>query len=108
MISITGTYQQGAVLLDKPVNLPEGAHVRVTLDIEESVARADEDLCMDGTPWPKTREEIERFIKEMDEIPGIEVSDEEYARIEAERVARKAEGIAETEERMERVSRLFE
>lgn len=108
MISITGTYQHGAVLLDEPVNLPEGTHVRVTLDTEEASARADEDVCMDGTPWPRTREAVERFIKEMDGIPGIEASDERYARIEAERVARKAEGIAANEERMERVARLFE
>lgn len=108
MISITGTYQHGTVVLDEPVNLPEGAHVRVTLDDPKAAEEDDGDLCMDGTPWPKTPEEIERYVREMDETPGIVVTDEEYARMEADRLARKTQGIAETKERMERISKLFD
>lgn len=44
----------------------------------------------------------------MDATPGVEVSDEEYARIEAERLARKSQGVAETRERMERITAMFE
>ena len=32
MISTTGTYQHGTVILDQAVNLPDGVHLRVTLD----------------------------------------------------------------------------
>ena len=63
MISITGTYQHGTVVLDEPVNLPDGAHVRVTLDD------------------PK----IAAYLAEMDATPGLDMSDEEYAQWEAER-----------------------
>lgn len=104
MISVHGTYQNGAVVLDRPVNLPEGTPVRVTLDAEAGVGV---DLRSDGRPWPKTPEEIEAFLAEMDATPGIEISDEEYARIEAERRASKEEGIAETKKRMERIRAQF-
>ena len=108
VISITGTYQHGTVILDEPVNLPEGAHVRVTLDDPNAAAQEEDDLCMDGTPWPKTPEEIERYVREMDETPGLEMTDEEYARWEADRLARKAQGIADNERRMERIMAMFE
>lgn len=101
MISIHGTYLNGAVVLDQPVNLPEGAHVRVTLD-DETV-----DVCCDGRPWPTTPEGIAAFIAEMDATPGLEISDEDYARMEADRLARKTQGIAENEERMKRISAMF-
>ena len=108
MISTTGTYQHGTVILDQAVNLPEGANLRVTLDEANGASPAGDDRCMDGTPRPKTQEEIERFVKEMAETPGIEVSDEEYARMEAERLALKAERIAENEARMERIMAMFQ
>ena len=97
MISIHGTYQNGAVVLDAPVNLPEGAHVRVTLD---EASAPEDDLLPDGRPWPKTPEEIAAFVAEMDATPGLDATEKEYARIEAER-------IAETKERMERIAALF-
>ena len=52
MISITGIYQHGTVVLDAPVNLPEGAHVRVTLDDPNAVPPEDTDRLSDGRPWP--------------------------------------------------------
>ena len=91
-------------MLDEPVNLPEGAHVRVTLS---DASAPDDDLLPDGRPWPKTPEEIAAFVAEMDATPGLDATDEEYARIEADRLARKAQGIAETKERMERIAALF-
>ena len=91
-------------MLDAPVNLPEGAHVRVTLD---DASAPDDDLLPDGRPWPKTPEEIAAFVAEMDATPGLDATDEEYARMEADRLARKARGIAGTRERMERIAARF-
>ena len=91
-------------MLDEPVNLPEGAHVRVTL---ADASAPDDDLLPDGRPWPKTPEAIAAFVAEMDATPGLDATDEEYARIEADRLARKAQGIAETKERMEGIAALF-
>ena len=85
MISTTGTYQHGTVILDQPVNLPEGAHLRVTLDSPDAPPGDDEDRLGDGRPWPKTPEEIEAYLAEMDAIPSLEMSDEEFAQWEARR-----------------------
>ncbi len=81
MISIHGTYQNGAVVLDEPVNLPEGAHVRVTLD---DASTPDDDLLPDGRPWPKTPEEIEKFLAEIDAIPAM-MTEQEHRAWEAQR-----------------------
>ena len=108
MISITGIYQHGTVVLDAPVNLPEGAHVRVTLDDPNSAAADDVDRLSDGRPWPKTPEELAAYLAEMDATPGLEMSDEEYAQWEAERLAQKAQRIAENEERMNRIIQAME
>ena len=89
MISITGTYQRGTVVLDAPVDLPEGAHVRVTLDDPNAPSADAVDRLSDGRPWPKTPEEIAAYLAEMDATPGLELSDEEYARWEAERLANR-------------------
>jgi hypothetical protein len=102
--SIHGTFKNGTVILDEPADFPEGAHVRVTLD---NAAAAAGDLLSDGRAWPKTQEEIAAFVAKMDATPGLDASDEEYARMEADRLAHKALGIAETKARMERVTAMF-
>ena len=110
VIAISGTYQQGAIVLDEPVNLPEGAHVRVTLDPEPagSMSRAEaDDRLSDGRPWPKTPEELAAFLAEIEATPGLEISDEDYARMEAERLARKAQGSADNAARMARAAATF-
>ena len=85
MISTTGTYQHGTVILDQAVNLPEGAHLRVMLDSADAPLRDDEDRLSDGRPWPKTPEEIEAYLAEMDAIPRLDMSDEQYAQWEEQR-----------------------
>lgn len=107
MISITGTYQHGTVVLDEPVNLPDGAHVRVTLDDPNAAPPEDTDRLSDGRPWPKTPEEIAAYLAEMDATPGLDMSDEEYAQWEAERLAQKARRIAENEVRMDQIIQSF-
>ena len=44
----------------------------------------------------------------MDATPGLDMSDEEYAQWEAERLAQKAQRIAENEERMNRIIKAME
>ena len=63
-------------MLDEPVDLPEGAHVRVTLD---DASPPDGDLLPDGRPWPKTPEEIEKFLAEIDAIPAMMTEEEHLA-----------------------------
>ena len=68
-------------MLDEPVNLPEGAHVRVTLD---DASAPDDDLLPNGHPWPKTPGEIEKFLAEIDAIPPM-MTEEEHLAWEAQR-----------------------
>ena len=63
-------------MLDEPVNLPEGAHVRVTLD---DASAPDDDLLPDGRPWPTPPEEIEKFLAEIDAIPAMMTGEEHLA-----------------------------
>ena len=86
-------------MLDRPVDLPEGAHVRVTLD-------ADDDLRSDGRPWPKTPEEIEAFIAEADAIPPM-MTEEECAAWDARRAAEKDLQKGLMEKNAAEISRLF-
>jgi hypothetical protein len=107
VITAHGTYQHGSVVLDGPVNLPEGVQVLVTLEPVPStgvVADARPDFLSDGRPWPQTPEEIAVLLAEMDATPGLEISDEEYARTETERRERKAQAIVDNEARMARLS----
>jgi len=109
VITIHGIYLQGSVVLDYPVNLPDGAQVKVTLVPEAGAAVSrDEthDRLSDGRSWPQTPAEMAAFLAEMDATPGLEISDEEYAQMETERQARKAQGIADNEARMARLSAL--
>ena len=103
-MTITAKVHNHTITLPAELDIAEGARVRVLLDDDRAT---DEDFRSDGRPWPKTPEEIEAFVAEMDATPGLDVSNEEYARMEAERLARKAQGIAETKERMARVAALF-
>ena len=79
---------------------------RVSSGADDALLDELTDRLSDGRPWPKTPEEIAAFLVEMDETPGLEISDEEYAQLEAERHARKAEDIAANEARMTRLSSL--
>ena len=67
-----------------------------------------EDVCLDGTPWPKTPAALAQFLQHMDNTPGLPISDGEYARLGAERRQRKAQQIAATKQRMERIERMVE
>ena len=50
MISTHGTYRHGAIVLEEPVSLPEGAQVRVTLESDTCSERAESvDICCDGS-----------------------------------------------------------
>ena len=82
MISIHGTYQNGAVVLDEPVNLPEGAHVRVTLD-DEAVESQHEaaDICCDGTPWDDSPEGRRKWLEWFDSLEPA-FSDDEFEQLQ--------------------------
>ena len=78
MISIPGTYQNGAVVLDEPVNLPEGAHVQVMFDPAANGERSEQpDICCDGTPWDDSPEGRRKWLEWFDSLEPV-FSDEEF------------------------------
>jgi hypothetical protein len=86
MISIHGTYQHGSIVLDEPVSLPEGTHVRVTLDPTEKPAAGD--TCVDGTPWDDSPEGTRAWLEWFDAQTPI-LNEEEYQKWEAGRLGEK-------------------
>ena len=75
-------------MLDEPVNLPEGASVRVMIEVGKNAETPEDDLCMDGNPWPQTPEEIREWVDWFDALEPI-MTEEEYQRFEAWRLEEK-------------------
>ncbi|MFT5470621.1 MAG: septal ring factor EnvC (AmiA/AmiB activator) [Verrucomicrobiales bacterium] len=68
---VSGTYQNGAVVLDEPVDWQEKTAVRVAV-----VDECEPDHSADG-PSPKTPEDMEAWCKEIEEMsPLFEASDQ--------------------------------
>jgi hypothetical protein len=57
--TVTGTYQDGRVILDNPVDWPNGRRVTVSSD-ESKIGMREEE-------WPTTPEGIEALLQRMDE-----------------------------------------
>ena len=73
-----GTYRNGTVSLDRPVEWPDGAQVEVSF-----VARDEEDdVCLNGTQWPRTDEEIEQWSQEIESFPPLYDDPEDLARFQ--------------------------
>lgn len=106
MISVTGTYHDGAVRLDAPVDLPEGAHVQVTLDPAPARSGETEDFSMDGRPWPKTDAEIQEWIAWFDALEPI-MTEEEYQRFTTEREEQRRQQQLLTRRSWEKIERAF-
>ena len=79
---VCGIYRDGKVVLDEPVDWPEETHVEVVVEEETS---------MDGTPWPRTKEEMERWCQEIMEAPPVFEDPEELAQFEKFLAESKAE-----------------
>ena len=61
-------------MLDQPVNLPEGAHVRVTSD-------DDADVCCDGSLWDDSAEGRRKCLEWFDAL-GPALSNEEAEQLQ--------------------------
>ena len=63
MTRVSGTYRHGAVLPDEPVDWPEGTRVAIVSPRE---SEADQEICLDGGPWPITGQDIEEWLRWFD------------------------------------------
>jgi hypothetical protein len=89
MISSHGIYQHGAVVLDEPVSLPEGAHVRVTLDPIAAGSQPEQpDSCIDGSLWDDSLEGKRAWLEWFDSLEPI-MTEAEYQQWESQRLAEK-------------------
>ena len=108
MISITGVYQQGAVVLDEPVDLPDGAHVHGTLDTDSAAGAPGDsrELCCDGTLPDDSPEGRRKWLAWFDSLAPV-FTDEEYEQLQATLRAMRAEQQPLLEARAQRIDSLF-
>jgi hypothetical protein len=97
-----GVIRCGQVIVDEPINLPDGSEVTITgtqhgkFNGEE----ANDELL--------TRDEIATTIAAMEKIVPFEMSPEEEARLSEERQARKEREKAQFTERADKLRRMWE
>lgn len=75
MSAARGTYQNGRVSLDAPVDWVEGARV--------TVCPADEPLGLSEADWPDTPEARERLLALWEAIEPLEMTSEDEREIQA-------------------------
>jgi hypothetical protein len=78
---VPGTYRNGTVVLDEPVDWPEGMHVKIVCESGARVALAD--VCLDGSPWDDSPEAILRWRDWFDSLEPV-FTGRELERFEAE------------------------
>jgi len=76
---VTGTYRNGKVALDQPVDWPEG-----TLVVWEYGVQPERvDFCFDGSPWEDTPEANQRWVQWFDSLEPV-LTKQELERFESE------------------------
>ncbi|MDP6111430.1 MAG: hypothetical protein QGF00_05575 [Planctomycetota bacterium] len=102
MKNVSGTYRNGMVELDESVDWPDETSVQV------SAGAGEEEVCVDGTPWPKTEEEIEARCREIEEMPPLFEDPNELVRFETYLAESKAEQKELERQSWEKTEKLFE
>ena len=94
-------------MLEEPVALPEGAHVRVTLEAEgEPAERVD--ICCDGRPWPTTPQEMQEWEEWFASTGPVFETEEEVAQFEATLKAMREQQKPFLEKRARMIDSLFQ
>ena len=96
--AIPGTVHDGHIVLETPVDWPEGTKVEVTL-----VTPARPRYGMTEDEWPTDPEGIARLIAEIDAIEPLVFTPEEEADLAAWRQKMKVYDIVRSKERIERL-----
>jgi hypothetical protein len=95
-VVVPGTFHEGRVLLETPVDWPEGAKVEVAL-----VTQGRPTLGITENEWPNTPEAIEEWLRWYDSLEPLEFTREEEADIAAWRKKVKEYDIAKSQRRIE-------
>lgn len=91
---VSGTYKNGAVVLDQTVDWPEDTNVSIS-------------VAEDGNAWPKTSEEIEVWSREIEEMPPLFDDSDELAQFEKRLADSKEEQKRLTAQSWETTEKLF-
>ncbi|HEV3386360.1 MAG TPA: hypothetical protein VG097_16175 [Gemmata sp.] len=97
-----GVIRGGQVIVDEPINLPDGSEVTIT-GTEHSKSSSEEDNGQRLSP-----EEITTTLAAMEKIVPFEMSPEEEARMIAERQSRKEWEKAQFAEQADKLRRMWE
>jgi hypothetical protein len=101
MNAITGTWKNGQIVPDNPVNWPEGCRLVIEpVPTETTLGIREED-------WPTTPEGIARHLALMEQIEPVIMTDEERAEWEAARKAQKDFEKANFEKWAKQIEELF-
>jgi hypothetical protein len=107
MISTHGTYRAGAVVLDGPVPLPDGAQVRVMLDAGSAVfPAAAVEVCCDGSTWDDSAAGARCWTEWFDALEPI-LTEREFQEWEAQRLAEKERQQSMAAQESERIATIF-
>jgi hypothetical protein len=115
---VLAAYINGSVLLDRPVDWPNGTRIEL---VPEKVARspadeiealrhawADENSYgLDESIWPTTREGIDFLLAHLDSAEPLELSPEELDTFERELETNKQREKELTRKRWEELEKLF-
>ena len=74
MNQVSGTYRNGMVVPDEPVDWPEGMHVKIVCESGENGQRRD--ICFDGSPWEDSPEAIRRWREWFDSLEPVFAGEE--------------------------------
>ena len=104
MIATKGIYQKGSVKLLAAVSWLDGTEVEV-------VAQADDEVCADGTPWPRTAEERNAWVRQMEQAPPVFDSEEGEAQFKRALDSSRAGELrdrSQLDARLEKIARSFD
>ena len=79
MNRVTGTFRNGKIALDQPVDWPDGTHVVCEYGAQPECV----DFCFDGSPWEDTPEAIQRWVQWFDSLEPV-LTGQELERFESE------------------------
>ncbi|MDP6360077.1 MAG: hypothetical protein QF473_33490 [Planctomycetota bacterium] len=79
---VSGTYRDGTVELNEPVDWPEGTQVDVVHSAADSGGQEQQDFLGDGSPYPTTRAGLDELLRRMAQIQPFELSEEEAVEFE--------------------------
>jgi hypothetical protein len=101
MAVIHGTVRDGAVILDDPVRLPDGARVEVhPVEDPDRIGIPEEEQGDDP-------ESIAAWIAWLDQLPTLKMTDEEWERWQKVQDEQKARELAQWGERTAKIRKLF-